>query len=149
MPPTGGVARRRRGPPAARPAGCQRRRRPPPWGRRTEACGGSPGTPGLRDSGRTPGPPRGYRIPGRFSAKLGPKTILERRGSSCNAGCTKDQPPSNPFLRPFRTLKIPARLPSGSTQQNEIYIALEQHPNSICLIRGTSSRALLIQESAT
>ncbi len=29
---------------------------------------------------------------GRFSAKLGPKAPLERRGSSCSAGCTKNQP---------------------------------------------------------
>ncbi len=28
---------------------------------------------------------------GRFSAKLGPKTLVERRGSSCSAGCTKNQ----------------------------------------------------------
>ena len=41
--------------------------------------------------------------------KLGPKTFLERRGSSCNAGCPEDQPPSNPFLRPFRTLKNPGQ----------------------------------------
>ncbi len=38
---------------------------------------------------------------GRFSAKLGPKTPLERRGSSCSAGCTKNQP-RRPILRPFR-----------------------------------------------
>ncbi len=38
---------------------------------------------------------------GRFSAKLGPKTPLERRGSSCSAGCSKNQPP-RPILRPFR-----------------------------------------------
>ncbi len=37
----------------------------------------------------------------RFSAKLGPKTPLERRGSSCSAGCTKNQPP-RPILRAFR-----------------------------------------------
>ena len=34
--------------------------------------------------------------------KLGPKTFLERWGSSCNAVCREDQPPSKPFLRPFR-----------------------------------------------
>ncbi len=38
---------------------------------------------------------------GRFSAKLGPKTPLERQGSSCSAGCTKNQP-RRPFLRQFR-----------------------------------------------
>ncbi len=38
---------------------------------------------------------------GRFSAKLGPTTPLERRGSSCSAGCTKNQP-RRPILRPFR-----------------------------------------------
>ena len=37
---------------------------------------------------------------GRFSTKLGPKTLLERRGSSCNAGCTKNQP-RRPILRPL------------------------------------------------
>ncbi len=38
---------------------------------------------------------------GRFSAKLGPQTPLDRRGSSCSAGCTKNQP-GRPILRPFR-----------------------------------------------
>ncbi len=38
---------------------------------------------------------------GRFSAKLGPKTPLERRGSSCSAGCTKNQP-RRPIVRTFR-----------------------------------------------
>ncbi len=41
------------------------------------------------------------RVFGGFSAKLGPRTSLERRGSSCSAGCTKNQPP-RPILRPFR-----------------------------------------------
>ena len=51
---------------------------------------------------------------GRFSAKLGPKTPLDRRGSSCSAGCTKNQP-RRPILRQFRGAKqIPARLPSGT-----------------------------------
>jgi hypothetical protein len=27
---------------------------------------------------------------GRFMAKLGPETPLDRRGSSCSAGCTKN-----------------------------------------------------------
>ncbi len=44
---------------------------------------------------------RFFLVFGRFSAKLGPKTPLERRGSSCSAGCTKNQPP-RPILRPFR-----------------------------------------------
>ncbi len=35
------------------------------------------------------------------SAKLGPKTLLDRRGSSCSAGCTKDQP-RRTILRPLR-----------------------------------------------
>ncbi len=42
-----------------------------------------------------------FPVFGRFSAKLGPKTPLERRGSSCSAGCTKNLPP-RPILRPFR-----------------------------------------------
>jgi hypothetical protein len=37
---------------------------------------------------------------GRFSAKLGPETPPGRRGSSCSAGCTKNQP-GRPILRPF------------------------------------------------
>ncbi len=41
---------------------------------------------------------------GRFSAKLGPKTHLDRRGSSCSAGCTKNDP-GRPILRPFRGAK--------------------------------------------
>ncbi len=44
---------------------------------------------------------------GRFSDKLGPKTPLERRGSSCSAGCTKNQP-GRPIPRPFHgSPKIP------------------------------------------
>ena len=42
-----------------------------------------------------------FQVFGRFSAKLGPKTPLERRGSSCSAGCSTNQPP-RPILRPFR-----------------------------------------------
>ncbi len=38
---------------------------------------------------------------GRFPAKLGPKTPPERRGSSCSAGCSTNQP-RRPILRPFR-----------------------------------------------
>ncbi len=38
---------------------------------------------------------------GRFSSKLGPKTLLERQGSSCGAGRTKNQP-GRPIVRPFR-----------------------------------------------
>ncbi len=41
---------------------------------------------------------------GPCSAKLGPKTPLERRGSSCSAGCTKNQP-GRPMLRPLRDAK--------------------------------------------
>ena len=41
---------------------------------------------------------------GRFSAKLGPQTPLERRVSSCSAGCTKNQP-GTPILRPLRGTK--------------------------------------------
>ena len=44
-----------------------------------------------------------FPVSGRFSAKLGPKTPLERRGSSCSAGCTKHQP-RRQILRPFRGL---------------------------------------------
>ncbi len=33
-----------------------------------------------------------FPVFGRFSATLGPKTPLERRGSSCSDGCTKNQP---------------------------------------------------------
>jgi hypothetical protein len=43
----------------------------------------------------------GFRVFGRFSAELGPQTPLERRGSSCSAGRTKNQP-RRPSLRPFR-----------------------------------------------
>ena len=42
-----------------------------------------------------------FQVFGRLSAKLGPKTSLERRGSSCSADCTKNQPP-RPILIPFR-----------------------------------------------
>ncbi len=41
-----------------------------------------------------------FPVLGRFSAKLGPQTPLERRGSSCSAGCTKNQP-RRPILRLF------------------------------------------------
>ncbi len=43
---------------------------------------------------------------GRFSAKLGPKTPLDRRGSSCSAGCTKNQP-RRPILRPILDSQFP------------------------------------------
>ncbi len=33
-----------------------------------------------------------FPVLGRLSAKLGPKAPLERRGSSCSDGCTKNQP---------------------------------------------------------
>ncbi len=45
-----------------------------------------------------------FQFFGRFSAKLGPKTPLERRGSSCSAGRTKNQP-RRPVPRPFRRLR--------------------------------------------
>jgi hypothetical protein len=40
---------------------------------------------------------------GRISSKLGPETpqTPDRRGSSCSAGCTKNQP-GRPIIRPFR-----------------------------------------------
>ncbi len=41
---------------------------------------------------------------GRISAKRGPETSLERRGSSCSTGCTKNQP-GRPILKPFRGAK--------------------------------------------
>ena len=39
---------------------------------------------------------------GRFSDRVCPKTPLERRRSSCSAGCTNNQSP-RPILRPFRS----------------------------------------------
>ncbi len=54
-----------------------------------------------------------FQVFGRFPAKLGPKTPLERRGSSCSAGCTKNQP-RRPILRPFR-----GNLNSDFTPSNE------------------------------
>ncbi len=41
-----------------------------------------------------------FPVFGRFSAKLGPNTTLERRGSSCSAGYTTNQP-RRPILRTF------------------------------------------------
>ena len=46
-----------------------------------------------------------FYVFGRFSAKLGPKTPLERRGSSCSAGCTRNQP-RRPILRPCRGFSV-------------------------------------------
>jgi hypothetical protein len=51
----------------------------------------------------------------RFSAKLGPKAPLDRRGSSCSAGCTKNQP-GRPILKPFRGAKKKATRLHSSTQ---------------------------------
>ena len=45
-----------------------------------------------------------FQVFGRFPAKLGPKTPLERRGSSCSAGCSKNQP-RRPILRPFVAIR--------------------------------------------
>ncbi len=55
-----------------------------------------------------------FPVFGRFSAKLGPRTPLERRGSSCSAGCTKNQP-RRPILRHGKTdLKYTAKLTSNT-----------------------------------
>ncbi len=45
---------------------------------------------------------------GRTSAKLGPKTPPERRGPSCSAGFTKNQP-RRPILRPILDSQVPPR----------------------------------------
>ncbi len=54
---------------------------------------------------------------GRFSIKVGPKTPLERRGSSCSAGCTKKQgAPEGPRRGPGgarRALRAPEGPPRG------------------------------------
>ncbi len=50
-----------------------------------------------------------FLVFGRFSAKLGPQTPLEQRGSSCSAGCTKNQP-RRPILRPLRGVRCPCPL---------------------------------------
>ncbi len=42
--------------------------------------------------------PKGFGI---LSAKLGPETLLDRQGSSYNAGCIINQT-RRPILRPFR-----------------------------------------------
>ncbi len=84
---------------------------------RRGATGSTPRNPGLILWGAPAAPIGPYRLLfvavhwqfvilifpvfGRFSANLGPKTPLERRGSSCSAGCTKSQP-RTPILRPFR-----------------------------------------------
>ena len=39
---------------------------------------------------------------GQFSAIVGPKTTLDRRGPSCSSDCTKNQP-RRQILRPFRS----------------------------------------------
>jgi hypothetical protein len=57
-----------------------------------------PEAPGL---GKAVWPETCGPVLGRFSAKLGPKTFLERRVSSCSADCTKHQP-GRPIIMPFR-----------------------------------------------
>ena len=49
---------------------------------------------------------------GRFSAKLGPKTRLERRGSSCSAGCTKISL-ADPCKDHFEAVQNSERTPSN------------------------------------
>jgi hypothetical protein len=44
-----------------------------------------------------------FAVVGRLLAKLGPTTPLERRGSSCSAGWTQNQP-RRPILKRFRVL---------------------------------------------
>ena len=52
---------------------------------------------------------------GRFSAKLGPKTPLDRRGSSCSADRTKHQP-RRPILR-SRNRKVGNQMGTTKNQQ--------------------------------
>ncbi len=56
----------------------------------------------------------------RFSAKLGPQTPLDRRGSSCSAGCTKNQP-RRPMLRPTLDSQSPPRQ-SAAMCKRSIYL---------------------------
>ncbi len=63
---------------------------------------------------------------GRFSAKLNPKTPLDRRGSSYNSGCTTNQPrrlilkpfPDDAWVLPDSTGTIPEE-PGPTTSQTK------------------------------
>ncbi len=119
-PPSGGADRRRLRPSHGPPAGCSARRR------RASACGAAVDIAGPTPAAARPppagpqdlGPPRHWV--GRFSAKLGPKTFLERRGSSCSAGCTKNHPP-RPFIRPFRDAKKCRRRGAPRTEGRAVW----------------------------
>ncbi len=59
---------------------------------------------------------------GRFSATLVSQTPLERRGSSCSAGCITNQP-RRPISKAIsKRSKIPARLPSGTQLRTSLRI---------------------------
>ncbi len=67
-------------------------------------------------------------ISGRFSAKLGPKTPLERHGSSCSAVCTKIQP-GRQIRRPFRGTK---KLPPDCLQLPSFKKTVDE--NGVCIV---------------
>jgi hypothetical protein len=80
---------------------------------------------------------------GRFSAKLGPKTPLERRGSSCSAGCTRNQPPQTNSKATSWRQKIPARLPSGTQKTICVFFRPARTPGTPKIGRRWGPRAII------
>ncbi len=84
---------------------------------------------------------------GEFSAKLCPKTTLERRGSSCSAGRTNNQP-GRPILRQCRGAKHqnnvlrPASLSQQASPSKRLYqyeVRSRQHRTTLCAPRAGRS----------
>ena len=71
---------------------------------RSQAIGREPSGPRAAETRLDPDKARGPRgtegVQHDTATRMRPRTPLERRGSSCSAGCTKNQP-RRPILRPF------------------------------------------------
>ncbi len=77
-----------------------------------------------------------FQVFGRFSAKLGPKTTLERRGSSCSAGCTKNQgAPEGPRRGPGGAPEGPRRGPPGPGGAPEGPLVFRHVEVGFCIFR--------------
>jgi hypothetical protein len=75
---------------------------------RSQAIGREPSGPRAAETRLDPDKAQGPRgtegVQHDTATRMRPRTPLERRGSSCSAGCTKNQP-RRPIIRPFRGTK--------------------------------------------
>ncbi len=75
----------------------------------------------------------------RLSAKFGPKTFVERQGSSCSAGCTKNQS-GRPILKPYRGA---TKCRPQCLSVPKIYTAAKEYKTET--IQGTTSNLVVLQ----